>query len=198
MVRTGDPTDPWDAPQTIADNPVSSHKEFDMNRFILMACCTAASLLLITEVASADKDYDWRRWGNSIEGAWQVEVTVRLPAEDCTTSPPVPVGPNPFPSFDTFHEGGTMNEHGSRSSPARRSPGFGVWERTGYRKFAYRDIFHSFDADGLLFATMDITSDLKLSKNGDTFTGVSRFVRTEVSGIVRHFCATMSGERITL
>ena len=169
-----------------------------MNKFTLVACSTAASLLLVTSSASADNYYDWRRWGDSIQGAWQVEVTVRLPAEDCSTSPPVPIGPNPFPSFNTFHEGGTMNEHGSRSSPAQRSPGFGVWERIGHRKYAYRNMFHSFGDDGILIATMDITSELRLSNHGDTFTGVSRFVRTEVSGIVRNFCATVTGERFTL
>ncbi|MDA0995140.1 MAG: hypothetical protein O3A13_16130 [Proteobacteria bacterium] len=59
-------------------------------------------------------------------------------------------------------------------------------------------MFHSYSDDGLLTATMDITSDLNLSKDGDTFTGVSRFVRTEGSGTVRNFCATMTGERFTL
>ena len=169
-----------------------------MNKFTWLAFGAATCLMVVAGSAFSDNNYDWRHWGNSIEGAWQVEMTVRLPAEDCTTSPPVPFGINPFPSFNTFHEGGTMSEQGSRSSPANRSPGFGVWERIGHRKYAYRNMFHSFDDDGILIATMDITSELRLSNHGDTFTGVSHFVRTEVSGIARNFCATVTGERFTL
>jgi hypothetical protein len=33
-----------------------------------------------------------------------VVTKVRLPAIDCASSPPVPSGVNPFPSFNTFHE----------------------------------------------------------------------------------------------
>jgi len=170
-----------------------------MNKLVLLACSSAASLLLVGSSVSANGDYDWQHAGNSLEGAWQVETTVRVDAEDCTTAALVPPpAPNPFPSFNMFHEGGTMTEHGSRSPPSSRSPGFGVWERIGRDKYAYREMFHSFDADGILIATMDIRSVVTLSKHGDTFTGVSRFVRKETSGNVRNFCATHSGERITL
>jgi hypothetical protein len=61
-----------------------------------------------------------------------------------------------------------------------------------------RLMFHSFDVNGLLTATMDITMELKLAKDGDTFMGVSRFVRTDLSGNVLNFCATMDGQRFTL
>ena len=109
-----------------------------------------------------------------------------------------PFAPNPFPAFNTFHMGGTMTEQGSRSSPANRSTGFGVWERSGIRTYGYRLLFHSFDGNGLLSATMDITSDVKLAKDGQTFEGVSRLVRTDTSGNALHFCATLVGERIVL
>ena len=131
----------------------------------------------------------------TIEGAWEVTTTVRLPADDCRTSPPVPVGLNPFASFNSFHEGGTMSETGTRSPPSDRTPGHGVWERIGDNRFGYRVMFHSF-RDGALDALMDIRTRVKLSRNGETFTGVSRFVRTAVDGTVLNFCATMEGKRI--
>ena len=59
-------------------------------------------------------------------------------------------------------------------------------------------MFHSFDENGFLSATMDIRSDLKLSKDGQTFKGVSRFALTDISGNIQNFCATLTGERITL
>lgn len=170
-----------------------------MNKLIILVCSLAASLLLVAGSASADNDYRWRYSWHSIQGAWQVETTVRLPADDCTTAPLVPpFAPNPFPAFNTFHLGGTMSEQGSRSSPANRSPGFGTWERLGHRKYAYRLMFHSFDANGFLNATMDIRTDLKVAKDGNTFKGVSRLVRTDISGNVRNFCATMDGQRFSL
>lgn len=167
-----------------------------MKKLTSLACGTAASLLLATGSVSAGNDAQYAR--RTLEGAWQVVTTVRVPAEDCTTAPPLPPdAPNPFPSFNTFHEGGTMSEWGSRSPPANRSSGHGVWEYLGGNKFGYRLMFHSFD-NGLLAATMDIRTELKLSKNGETFRGVSRFVRTDVSGNALTFCATARGKRFSL
>ena len=49
-----------------------------------------------------------------------------------------------------------------------------------------------------LSATRDTRTQPKLGKTGNTFEGVSRFVRTDISGNDVNFCATMSGERIIL
>lgn len=167
-----------------------------MKKRVMLACGTTAGFLLATSPVPAEYIGGYHK--RSIEGAWQVVTTVRLPAADCTISPPVPTGVNPFASFNTFHEGGTMSEWGTRVPPAQRTSGHGVWERIGHNKFGYRLMFHSFDVNGLLTATMDITTELKLAKDGDTFTGVSRFVRTDLSGNVLNFCATMDGQRFTL
>jgi hypothetical protein len=134
----------------------------------------------------------------SIQGTWEVVVTLRVSAPDCKTAALVPVGPNPFPSFNTFHFGGTMNEWGTRSPPAQRGGGHGLWKRVGAFKYQYRVLFHSFDGNGLLTAKMDITSDVKLGPGGTTFEGTSRFVRTDLSGNVLNFCATLAGSRVTL
>jgi hypothetical protein len=166
-----------------------------MNKLAILACGAAFSLALATASVSADQNAGHEK--RTLQGAWQVTTTVRAPAPDCTVAPPVG-SPNPFPTFNTFHEGGTMSEWGSRSPPAQRSSGHGVWKRVGHNRYAYRLMFHSFDPNGFLAATMDIRSVLKLAKNGKTFTGVSRFVRTDLSGNVLNFCATLEGERFTL
>lgn len=171
-----------------------------MNKFIVTICTAAASLSLVTSSVAASDD-DWRYAGNSLQGAWLVETTVRVSADDCTTAPLLPPpAPNPFPTFDTFHEGGTMSEWGSRSPPSRRSSGHGVWERIGNQRYAYRLMFHSFDEFGALTATMDWHMTVKLSKDGDSFEGVGRFTRTSVDETlpVLNFCGTMSAARITL
>lgn len=167
-----------------------------MKRLSVMGCGILASLPLLASPASAQGDGAPPR--PQLEGAWRVVVTLRVDAVDCTTAAVVGIGPNPFPSFNTFHRGGTMSEFGTRSPPSTRTSGHGVWERTGYRSFEYRVLFDSFDVNGLLTATMDIRSDLKVARNGNTFKGVSRFVRTDISGNALHFCATMDGERIAL
>lgn len=172
-----------------------------MTKFRLLTCSAMASALLVAGSALADKDYgyDWRYAGPSLQGAWQVETTVRVHADDCSTAPLVPpFAPNPFPSLYTFHDGGTLNEHGSRSSPAGRGTGFGIWERTWRGKFDFRLMFQSFGADGLLSATMDIRTRVSLTNHGDSFEAVSRFVRTDIEGNALNFCATMTGQRITL
>ena len=133
-----------------------------------------------------------------LEGAWQVVVTLRVDAPDCKTAEIVGFGPNPFPSFNTFHRGGTMSEFGTRVPPAARTPGHGVWKRTGERSFVYRSEFFIFDGNGLVAASMDIRSKLRLALTGNRFTGISRLVMTDVSGNEQPFCATLSGERIRL
>ena len=169
-----------------------------MKKLKLLVCLVAASPVLLSGAATADENgYDQWRNRFSIVGAWQVEVTVRFDAADCSTSTPVPFGPNPFPSLNTFHEGGTMSETGSRSPPSNRSPGHGIWKRTGRNTFAGHYTFQGFDPNGLLATNMDIRSDFQLSRDGSTFTGVSRFEFSDISGNVTPFCATLDGVRIT-
>lgn len=66
------------------------------------------------------------------------------------------------------------------------------------RQFACHLRLHSFYANGLLAATMDIAADLALANDGETFDGASGFIRTDISGNALNFCATMSGSRMTL
>lgn len=156
----------------------------------------AVIAMLTSSLAGADDSQRWP-W-SSLVGAWEVEVTVREDAADCTTSPPVTTGVNPFPSFNTFHEDGTMSETGSRSPPSMRSPGHGVWERTGRLAYVARHKFQGFDATGQLFSNMDVRANIRLARNGLSFTGHSRLNFSIVNGPTLPFCATLSGTRITL
>jgi hypothetical protein len=167
-----------------------------MNKFVLLASGATASLALLAGAASAQNVGSQLR--PTLVGAWQVEVTLRVDGPDCTIAPIVGLGPNPFPSLNTFNEGGTMSEWGTRTPPATRTSGHGVWQRTGYSAFRYHDMFYTFDANGLLDGTMDIRSDLKVAMDGKTLKGSARLLRTDISGNQLPFCATLSGKRITL
>ena len=74
-------------------------------------------------------------------GAWQVVVTLRVDAPDCTTAAVVGTGLNPFLSLHTFHRGGTMSESERARLRCNRTSGHGVWDRTGNRSFQYRAVF---------------------------------------------------------
>jgi hypothetical protein len=170
-----------------------------MNKYVLLACSIAVSLMMLSGAAAADEE---RRNGpqtkNSIIGTWQVEVTVRFDGPDCTSAIPVPSQPNPFPGLSTFHAGGTMSETGSRSPPSLRSPGHGVWRHIRNDKFQYRVTFQGFDVGGLLATNMDIRSDVTLGQDGKSFSAVARFAFSDISGNVTPLCATMEGVRFSL
>lgn len=172
-----------------------------MNKIAILGCSIFISAALMTGGAMA-QDGRPEGWppeqASTIVGAWQVEVTVRFNAPDCTSSSPVPFGPNPFPALNTFHAGGTMSETGSRSPPSMRSPGHGVWQRTGGKTFDARYTFQGFDANGFLATNMDVRSAITLAADGGTFTGISRLLFSDTSGNTVPFCATLEGVRYTL
>jgi hypothetical protein len=153
-------------------------------------------LVLGTALADFDNGNGWHD-EPTLVGTWQFEMTVRLNAPDCTTSEPIGFGPNPFPALVSFHEGGTMNEFASRTSPAIRSTGFGSWKQTGRYRYQARHTFMEFDANGALWRTMVIQSNIRLTKDGNAYDGVNRLELTDVSGNVVNFCATVEGSRFT-
>ena len=90
-----------------------------------------------------------------------------------------------------------MNEFASRTSPAIRSTGFGSWKQTGRYRYQARHTFMEFDANGALWRTMVIQSNIRLTKDGNAYDGVNRLELTDVSGNVVNFCATVEGSRFT-
>ena len=128
-----------------------------MKKFSMLLASTVASLGILAGSTLAHDDDDGSR--PTLQGAWEAEVTLREDGPDCTIAAIVGVGVNPFRQFYTFHEGGTANEWGTRAPPATRGVGSGAWERTGNVKYRYRVKFHSFDANGLQNAWLDIRTE---------------------------------------
>ena len=166
-----------------------------MKHHASIVCAPAAALSLFGAVVQAN---DAPAAANSLVGAWEVEVTVREPVADCSTAAPVGFGPNPFPALNTFHQGGTVSETGSRWPPSNRSPGHGVWERIAGRDYAARVEFQIFDDNGFLSYFMDVRSEIRLARDGHTFSATGRLLFTDTSGNTVPFCHSMEGVRITL
>ena len=164
-------------------------------KLALLACCTAVSLSSYTIDGMAGN----KKPANA--GAWKVVVTLRADAPDCTTAAIVPDGTgggrNPFPTFYTFHDGGTLSEYGSRSAPSHRTPGHGVWKYSKKGVLDARYTFLLFDDNGFQTGTIDVTDSLTVSANGRTLLGTARYVLTDLSGNTTPFCATIAGEAIT-
>jgi hypothetical protein len=148
--------------------------------------------VLFAGAAQADgKGASWQ----FIEGAWRVDVTPHAcNAAGQSTGSPLDL---PFPTFNTYHRGGTLSEHGSRLPPAQRGSGHGIWRRAGYGTFDYRLSFQVFNPSGMFVATQNISA--KLTMNGaNTFTGDSSFSRTDLSGNTSPLqCAKLAGTRMS-
>ena len=170
--------------------------ESAMSKSIRLSCLAAGLLAIYAGDAPADPNGQVIK--STIEGPWETVMTLRVSAPDCTTAAVYPFGTNPFASLYTFHEGGTLSEWGTRSPPSMRTSGQGLWKRTANDEFKYRLKFYSFDANGFMVARMEIASDLKLARDGLSLEGVSRLVRTDLSGNVQNFCATVVGTRMSL
>lgn len=167
-----------------------------MNKTKLLMCVAAVSCGALPAFADGQREAHYPR--APIVGVWQLDTTVRVNADDCTTAQAVPSGPNPFSALYTFHDGGTLSEHGSRSGPAFRGPGHGVWRRVGYRVYEARSIFLRYDANGFLSGTFEMTTEFLVAKGGDSLSAVSRFAVTDLSGNTLRFCATSDGVRFAL
>jgi len=164
-----------------------------MKKLSLTICSTTLSLCLLAGVALADKNKK-----NTIEGAWEVEVTARVATSDCTSGEPVPFGPNPFSALQTYHKGGTMSDYEARIPPSNRSAAHGVWQKAGKNQYVSHFVALNFDDNGLISGKTDISSDIALTGGGSTFSAVSRAKIIDISGNVLDICLTMEGVRMPL
>jgi hypothetical protein len=101
---------------------------------------------------------------NTIVGVWE---DIGVPSEtDCTTG--APVGPLVNVSY-TFGEGGTMYEEDTLSLDRNRTTGSGIWKRVAGQHYSYRFFHYTFFPDGTFFAAVRGSSNLVLSKDGNSF-----------------------------
>ena len=158
-------------------------------------CVAAAAVVLVLAARAGVASDDHPRRAPSIEGVWLMEVTLRI----CATGEVAPVPNAIFPAINTFHEGGTMSEHGARFSPATRNSGQGIWKRTGRNTFKSRFLFQRFDVNGFFIGMQDSTRRMTLSDDGNSLSVTATTTITDASGVVLvSGCATEEGQRVEL
>jgi hypothetical protein len=185
------------APQRVAaTNQTQQENSMKTLRKTSIAAGIGAALALGTALAASSGPTVWTN-GPTLVGTWRFEMTVRVDAEDCSTSEPITFGPNPFPGLASFHEGGTMTEYASRTGPSIRTTGFGSWEQTALYRYEARHTFMEFDETGALWRNMEIESKIVVgSLYGNHYKAVSRLRLSDVSGNVVKLCATIEGDRL--
>lgn len=128
----------------------------------------------------------------SLEGAWDVTVTIR----NCADGTEV----RSLPRLITFFQGGTVQETaagGTQAAPAPRTPGHGIWESLGGRSFRYTIKFLRLDANGGPAGYLRETRSVDVDETGNNFaaTGVATiFLPNGVQ--IGPICATETGAKI--
>jgi hypothetical protein len=122
----------------------------------------------------------------SLVGAWSSEI-------DSTLLPN-------FLSLGTFSSDGTLTNISVPSlAVPTESPGYGVWVRTGRRRFAVTFLTVVSDGAGNLVGTNKVRANLTTSKDGGHFTGEFQVDVFDASGAtVATDVGTISGSRITV
>jgi hypothetical protein len=159
--------------------------------------------LLAAGTAATTAEADGPAYGRSaapapLEGTWIVAVH---PA-DCSTGLEIP-GIPPFVSYLTFNRGGTMNEMTSNPffEPGQRSPGFGVWERTGRTSYQYGwQAFIQFDGTSSPYQRgyqrVDQTLELLTNDAWDSYGSVNFYAGTPPVNVPPSGCAHATGARM--
>ena len=162
-----------------------------MNAMTKLATAAAAAVFMVSTAGATDLDGFGHRYGKSIVGVWLQEVTLVT----CAT-PGTPIGVPPFKALNTFHEGGTLSEHGARFSPALRNTGHGVWKQVGRNRFTSRFIFQRFDVNGLYIGTQEVDRKSTLSDDGKTISSTASVRIVDQNGVLLvQGCATEEGTR---
>lgn len=125
--------------------------------------------------------------GNQLAGTW-IGTVIR----------PAPL--SPVTSLQAYTDTGSVIEWGNDASGVGRSPQFGTWERIGGRLYAASGTFFRFNpATGAYVGSMKINRKLRLSDDGQSFTGVARVLTLDLSGnVVSSFVARSTGVRMEL
>jgi hypothetical protein len=156
-----------------------------MNKWAIAAA--ALTMGLAGPLHAGDRHH-WKH-ADGIEGVWLLDVTLR----NCASGAPLF---EPFPTINTYHEGGTMSEHGSRMPPAARNSGQGVWKQVARHRFTSRFLFQRFDPNGFYLGTQEVTRKMELSNDGETLEIDAKVKIVDASGaVLSQGCATEVGRR---
>lgn len=144
---------------------------------------------------SAASDDVWVGNGaRSLEGAWDVTVTLR----NCSDGAEI----RSFPRLNTFMQGGTMQETaagGTAAQPALRTPGHGIWEHVDGRSFRYTVKFLRLNADGSPAGFVREIRVGEVSPLGTEYSATgTAFIHLPNGTVLGPVCATEAGTRLAI
>jgi hypothetical protein len=101
-----------------------------------------------------------------------------------------------FKAMQMIHQGGTLSDTNS-TPPTTRGPGFGVWERTGERRYEIKFRYARYFPDGNLDGYTVVSGKTLLSHDGNSVTNSSRVeIRDATDFLVATACASTTGTRL--
>lgn len=122
-----------------------------------------------------------------LEGSWDAQVTFRNCQTGAALRPP-------FPSMQTYIQGGTMQEFGIGSG-LLRGPGHGVWSHLGGLRYSNNFQFFRFNPDGTFAGKVISRRQIELRpSNGYVATAATEFYDVNDNLFMRG-CATETGTR---
>lgn len=153
-----------------------------------MAGRLLAMLLVTASLGTASLEANDRSLERAIEGVWEPTVTIR----DCQSLAPI----FSFASMDSYIYGGSFVAE-SASEPNIRATGLGTWRHAGGRTFVALYQFFTYDAAGLPSGRLKVSSRIRLSVDGSSFTAVDAAQVTDLQGnVLTQVCSTREARRV--
>jgi hypothetical protein len=128
----------------------------------------------------------------SLSGTWTGDVALT----DCATGAVLPVPRNPFKNVNTYLPNGSLLETGGRFP--NRSPGHGVWERTGHNTFRSRLMFFRYAPDDTYIGTQEVVRTHNLLSRDEHTTEAQVTLRDASGAVVGSGCAREHANRFTV
>lgn len=156
---------------------------------LLSLLASTISFATSRDVRAGEPDGRSRSHATRLEGTWFTQVTIR----DCHTG----AASREFPALNTFAQGGTLIDTTTAVGPALRTPGHGVWEKTGGHRFRAFSQAFLFNPAHVWTGTQTITQAILIGDDPDEFTSTasSQFFDT-VGNLLNALCSTAVARRI--
>ena len=153
-----------------------------------MAGRMVAILVVTASLGAVDVQGNGRPLDRAIEGVWEPTVTIR----DCQTLAPI----FSFASMDSYIPGGSFVAE-SASEPNSRATGLGTWRHAGGRTFTAVYQFFTYDPAGLPSGRLKVSSRIRVSADGSSFTALDGAVVTDLQGnVVTQVCSSREATRL--
>jgi hypothetical protein len=153
---------------------------------------TSKSVFVMVLVALLWSGSASAKGAKSLEGAWDVTVTLR----NCESGAAI----RSFPRMLTFAKGGTLAEFaaaGTEAAPVARAPGHGAWEYLGSHSFTYSVKFLRLTPWGGPDGYISEVRILDVDRSGNAFSADGVAVVTFANGAQSpQLCATETGTRL--